>query len=269
MLKSVAYELKLEEYQGPLDKLLELIEAKKLEITQLNLAEVTADFLAYIQKLEGAEGAPSFAGFRTGRSPSTLRLRSGLRTGEGAPPGLLADFLVVASRLILIKSKALLPSLTLSEEEEEEMADLEHRLRLYRELKEGQRHLAKGWSAFPLMHTREFLMGSEALFYPPTRLTAGDLAAAFGRVLGELERIAKPTAHLKSEIENLFKKIEEVLARLSGAPLGLRALRRSGSRGELVVLFLAILHLLKTQLIKVEQADCFGEIIVARREKNA
>jgi len=87
--------------------------------------------------------------------------------------------------------------------------------------------------------------------------------------LGEVERIAKPTAHLKSEIENLSKKIEEVLARLTGAPLGLGALRRSGSRGELVVLFLAILHLLKTQLVKVEQADRFGEIIVARREENA
>jgi len=245
MMDSMPFELKLEEYQGPLDKLLELIEAKKLEITQLNLAEVTADFLDYVQTLEG--------------------------TAEdgGAPPALLADFLVVASRLILIKSKALLPDLTLSEEEEGEVADLEYRLRLYRELKEGQCHLAKGWSVFPLMHTREFLMGSEALFYPPTRLTAGDLAAAFGRVLGELERIAKPTAHLKSEIENLSKKIEEVLARLTGAPLGLGALRRSGSRGELVVLFLAILHLLKAQLVKVEQADRFGEIIVARREENA
>ncbi|MFH1192772.1 MAG: segregation/condensation protein A [Candidatus Jorgensenbacteria bacterium] len=241
----MAYELKLEAYQGPLDKLLELIEEKKMEITRLNLAEVTADFLAYIEKLEkDAEG-------------------------KGIPPGILADFLVVASRLILIKSKALLPDLTLSEEEEGEVADLEHRLRLYRELKEGQRHLAKGWNAFPLMHTREFLMGSEALFYPPARLVAGDLAAAFGRVLGELERIAKPTSHLKSEMENLSKKISEVLARLTGAPLGLGALRRSGSRGELVVLFLAILHLLKTQLVKVEQADRFGEIIVARSGENA
>lgn len=254
MIESVHYELKLQEYQGPLDKLLELIEEKKLEITQLNLAEVTADFLAHIQKLErAAEGEPSSAK---------------LRTGEGAPPGLLADFLVVASRLILIKSKALLPTLTLSEEDEREVADLEHRLRLYRELKEGQRHLALGWSAFPLMRAREFLMGSEALFYPPPRLAAGDLAEAFGRVLGELERIAKPTAHLKSEMVNLSEKIEEVLARLTGAPLRMGEFHRGGSRSELIVLFLAILHLLKTQLVRVEQAEHFGEIVVARREQN-
>ncbi|MFH1162394.1 MAG: segregation/condensation protein A [Candidatus Jorgensenbacteria bacterium] len=238
------YEVATETYQGPLDKLLELIEEKKMEITRLNLAEVTADFLAYIEKLEKDA------------------------KGGGIPPGLLADFLVVASRLILIKSKALLPDLTLSEEEEGEVADLEHRLRLYRELKEGQRHLARGWSVFPLMRSREFLMGSEALFYPPARLTAGDLAAAFGRVLGELERIAKPTGHIKSEIINLTKKIEEVLARLTGAPLGLGALHRGGSRSELVVLFLAILHLLKTQLVRVEQTGHFGEITVARREQN-
>jgi len=89
------YEVKLEQFTGPLNKLLELIEARKLEITALNLAEVTEDFINYIRSLE-----------------------------KGADPEILADFIVVASRLILIKSKTLLPSLELTEEEEGEIKDL-------------------------------------------------------------------------------------------------------------------------------------------------
>ena len=105
------YELKLETYQGPLDKLLELVEGKKLEITKISLADVTADFLNFLKKLES----------------------------EGANHSLIADFLVVASKLILIKSKVLLPALTLSEEEESDIHDLEARLKIYAELSRQKR----------------------------------------------------------------------------------------------------------------------------------
>src|SRR3989338_1435977 len=99
------YELKLNDFAGPLDKLLELIEGKKLEITKVNLAEVTADFVAYIKTIDNLH------------------------------PKFLADFVAIASKLILIKSHTLLPSLLLSKEEEVEMRDLEDRLRLYKEFK--------------------------------------------------------------------------------------------------------------------------------------
>ena len=53
----MTYELALNGYKGPLDKLLELVEEKKLEITQISLAEVTADFLKYLKKLAASEEA--------------------------------------------------------------------------------------------------------------------------------------------------------------------------------------------------------------------
>lgn len=239
------YEVATETYQGPLDKLLELIEGKKMEISRLNLAEVTADFLAYVEKLE-----------------------KDVEKG-GIPPGVLADFLVVASRLILIKSKALLPDLTLSEEEEGEMVDLEYRLKLYRELKEAQKHIARGWSPAPLMASREFLMASETFFYPPQKLSPDKFLAAVAHVVGELERFVKPTAHIKSTIIDLKKKIEEMLKRVAGAPFRFRELRQGKGRSELVVLFLAVLHLLKMQEVNVEQGEQFGDIIVAKRTGNA
>ena len=88
------YEFKTEQFSGPIEKLLELIEEKKMEITELNLADVTADFLKYLEKLESVESR------------------------------LLADFIVVASKLLLIKSKAILPGLPITEEEEKDIKDL-------------------------------------------------------------------------------------------------------------------------------------------------
>src|SRR5262245_24863161 len=102
------YEVRLEQYSGPLDKLLELIEEKKLEPTQVSLAAVTADFISYVEKLEQE---------------------------KDVDPGVLADFVVVAARLLVIKSKVLLPGLELTEEEKVDIADLENRLKIYQEFK--------------------------------------------------------------------------------------------------------------------------------------
>lgn len=242
MINVVPYELELEVYQGPLEKLLELIEEKQLEITEVNLAKVTADFLLHIHALEEQAGE------------------------AGVPPELLSDFLVVASKLVLIKSKALLPTLPLTEEEEGEIRDFEARLRLYRELKSAEKLMIPLWHEFPTMAEREFLASSESLFYPPERLTEENLAGAMRRVLGELERFARPTARLAGAVVSLEEKIEEILHRIGGAPLTFGELRRGRKREELIVLFLAILHLIKTQLIKVRQEGHFDDIVVAKRE---
>lgn len=238
------YELNLAHYQGPIEKLVELIEEKKLAITELSLAEVTGDFLSYVETLE--------AQAKTEENPALAEL--------------LSDFLVVASRLILIKSKALLPSLPLTGEEEEEIRNLEARVRLYQELKALQPIVKNGWSDMPQMLTREFLLSEEAVFYPPPKLTVAMLATSAGRLAGELERIARPLRTIKGEIIHLKEKIEEIFARVkTSAHLSFRELKEGRSRGEAVVLFLAMLHLIKSQLVRVTQTDHFSDIAIAKR----
>ena len=249
------YELKLEEYQGPLDKLLELIEGKKLEVTQLSLAHVTADFLEYVQKLQKQFDAEE------GNQPESER--SNLK--HAAHAQLLADFLVVASKLILIKSKALLPTLPLTEEEEMETKDLEARLRLYQELKVTQRHLKDVWQEYPRVYSRELFATSEILFYPPRNASADRLHAAVAHLIGELERTLRPAMRITTYIINLKEKIEEVLKRLRDTPTQFTQLAGKGTRGELVVLFLAVLHLLKEQLIHVEQTKHFDEMVIVKK----
>ncbi|MFA6365408.1 MAG: segregation/condensation protein A [Candidatus Paceibacterota bacterium] len=246
------YQLRLEYYQGPLDKLLELIEEKKLEITTISLATVTGDFLNYLEQFKIA-----FSSGETIDETSPL---------FNAPPELLADFLVVASRLLLIKSKALLPSLVLSNEEETEIKDLEYRLKLYRELKKTQEHVRILWSEQPQIYTREFLVSTEPLFYPPSGITPEILFTSVLKIVGDLEQLFKPNAVVKNQIINLRQKIQEVITHLSSTPINFSELHAGKGKGELVVLFLAVLHLIKQQLVNVEQGGHFEKIMIAKNE---
>ena len=95
------YQVKTHIFEGPLDTLLSLIEKRKLFINDISLSKVADDYIAYIKSLENFPIADS------------------------------AHFILIASTLVLIKSKSLLPNLTLSEEEEHSIEDLEARLREY------------------------------------------------------------------------------------------------------------------------------------------
>lgn len=237
----MAYELKLEQFSGPIEKLLELIEEKKLEITQLNLAQVTADFLTY------------------------------LTTIEKRAPNILADFLVVASRLLLVKSKALLPNLVLEQEEEEGIRDLEERLKIYQEFKAARNHLKNLWQERPLVFSREFLasrfsyLPENKSFYPPKNLKPSDLKNVIDRLLSELQKFVYETKDFKLEIINLEEKMREFLERLKTAQtVNFGKMTDSQSRAEIITCFLVILHLIKDHLIDVQQDTHFSEITIEK-----
>jgi chromatin segregation and condensation protein Rec8/ScpA/Scc1 (kleisin family) len=140
-------------------------------------------------------------------------------------------------------------------------------LKLYQEFKRAQAHIKGMWSISPVMFSREYLMTKEAVFYPPKSATASALARAAAKVTGELEKFLKPVVAVKNEIIHLKEKIEEVFKRLSEKPEGFKKMHTGRSRGELVILFLAILHLIKEQLISADQSGQFGEIEIARKEE--
>jgi segregation and condensation protein A len=224
------YHLKLGEFEGPLDKLLELIEARKLEVTRLSLAEVTADFLKYLESLERAE------------------------------PQLLADFIAVAAKLILIKSHALLPQLELSSEEEAEIADLERRLKFYQEFRPVERHLKKRWRRQPAFG-RPYLVGLPPGFYLDERLEPKELEKEMARLISLLAAMRPAIEAEKFELIKLEDKIKELLARVSQTlETSFEQIVRGRERQEIIVLFLALLHLLKDNIIKVSQSGLFSEI---------
>ncbi|HWP61085.1 MAG TPA: segregation/condensation protein A, partial [Candidatus Paceibacterota bacterium] len=95
------FAIKGEAFEGPLEALLDLIESRKLSISEISLAEVCDAYLAHIEQL------------------------------PQLPLGETAQFILVASTLLLIKSRSLLPSLELTADERESVEELERRLACY------------------------------------------------------------------------------------------------------------------------------------------
>lgn len=249
------YELKTEQFSGPIEKLLELIEDRKLEITEISLSAVTEDFLSYMKKVAGSDSA---------ERPSPMALR------------LLADFIAVASRLIFLKSKSLLPGEETNEDEESELKDLEYRLRLYSELKPAVRALALAWKSGKPQYSRPYFMthqfsslegsGEGAAFYPGGNVSLGSLAEAFNILVSAFKDVEVDTQTIREKVVSLEEKVKEIIARLSEtASSSLKSLSVSKTRSEIIVIFLAILHLAREQLVHLEQEGNFSDIMVRKK----
>ena len=170
------YELKIEQFSGPIEKLLELIEAKKMEITELNIAEVTADFLDYLKKIEKTH------------------------------PRILADFVVVAAALILIKSKALLPGLPLNTEEEADIKNLENRLRRYSEFKPAIIILKNLYEQRNFSVSRSLFFNRQPIFYPAKNIDIPSLHNSLNDVFEIFKQYNIETQTIESSLIKLEEK---------------------------------------------------------------
>lgn len=230
------YELNLQQFSGPIEKLLELIEAKKMEITDLNIAEVTADFLDYLKKIEKAQ------------------------------PRMLADFVVVAAALILIKSKALLPSLTFNAEEEADIKNLENRLRQYAEFKPAIIILKKIFEQRNFSVSRPLFFNRQPIFYPAKNISLDSLHNSLNNVFEIFKKYNIETETIKISLIRLEEKIEEIAKKVESGIGQFSEMIKSKSRAEIIVLFLALLHLLREQLVKVEQKEGFSDIMISENK---
>lgn len=238
----MTYELKLEKFSGPLAKLLALIEARELPITDISLADVTDDFLHYLRTV----------------------------TRGGTDMNLVADFIAVASRLILIKSKVLLPELTLTSEEEASIGELEARLKIYRGLRPAMRALAKLWRSGVKEFSRPYLMTKTgaALFYPGGTTDTAALFGSLQRLFEVFENYELETATIKEKIISIEEKVAEIVRRLTDTgETQFRKLAGRRSREEIVAIFLAILHLAREQMILLEQTERFSDIIIRKSSR--
>lgn len=226
------YQCKLEKFEGPMDLLLSLIEEEKLDIAEISLARVAGQYLEYIKNNE------------------KIRLEN------------LADFLAVASRLILIKSRALLPTLELSGEEEEEIKDLEQQLLEYKKFKEASLALGKMSQLGRSCYSREGFSGVRAIFYPPEGIGIFDLKKHFMAVLAEIPSIEKLSEEIVGEVITLEEKINDLQNVLRQRIEATFSDIAAGAKDkiEVIMSFLAMLEMVKQRIINVEQKKLFREI---------
>jgi segregation and condensation protein A len=230
------YTVKQEKFEGPLELLLELIEKEKLNINDISLAKVADEFVAHIKTLEQIDREQ------------------------------LAEFLVVASQLILIKSRALLPRTALSEEEKYSMEELERRLEEYRRMRECAKTVKDMLGAGRLIWTRELYSGMPAVFYPPKSVSGEILSRMLRGVIDAIPKIEKLAEEkirkiisLEEKIKNLQLLLREKVERAFSELVG-----KGKDKIEIIVSFLAILELTKQKLISVSQESRFGEIMVKK-----
>jgi segregation and condensation protein A len=235
------FKVHLEKFEGPLDLLVRLIEEQKLDITRLNLAKVADDYLEYI------------------RSNSQIDLES------------LADFVNVASRIILIKSQSILPSLEISDEEEKEIVDLEYKLREYQKFKEASEKIGKLRGAGRFSFSRDFLLGVATQYYAPKNVNIFDLKKTLLGVIAQIVLPEKLPHESVREIITLEEKIEELQNSLSKrVETSFREISSSArDKVEIIVAFLAMLEMVKQRIIDVEQGDLFEEIRILKSESSS
>ena len=233
----MAFTIRQEKFEGPLGLLLELIEKEKLAVSDVSLAKVTDEYLAYVRSLASPD------------------------------PEELAEFLVVAAQLILIKSRSLLPGLELSEEEETSIDELGRRLSELARMREAARAIQKIERRGLRIMGREAYLGMEPVFYPPPRLNAAMLARAFAAFVAALPQIEKLAEEKLKRIVSLEQKIAQIQEFLQGALERGFAEIVAGAKEkiEVIVSFLAILELANQKFVDLQQISPFADIKVRRR----
>jgi len=237
-----AYTVELPNFEGPLDLLLILIEREELDITKISLARVTDRYLAYLNFLREIN------------------------------PDELTDFLVVAAKLILIKSEVLLPRppASILEEEDEDLGDeLARQLMLYKQFKKIAEYLreleAKGQRNF----VRLTYVGPKI----EPKLVPGDITLEQLRNAGRNALTIKPpNPDVNEVVSRELVTIGQQMARIrmaltTGGRVRFRSLLANNrDRIEVIVTLLAVLELIKRRVVRVEQDTLFSDLTILKSD---
>jgi segregation and condensation protein A len=226
------FQFATETFEGPLETLLNLIELRKMSISEISLSEVCDSYLAYIEKL------------------------------PELPLGETAQFILVASTLLLIKSRTLLPTLELSDEERESVEELERRLARYAIIRTAAKTLRKEWGKSPLVLAKR-APAREAVFSPAETSISRirDAAIRLIKSIPKPEQLAEAAVAPILALEDVIKSLH---ARLTSAirTRWSELTRNTSDKHVLIVHFLAVLELVRNGSASVSQDKLFSDITI-------
>ncbi|MBI1961668.1 MAG: segregation/condensation protein A [Parcubacteria group bacterium] len=218
------YEIKTESFEGPLSLLLALIEQEKLDITTVSLAHVADQYLSRVEAL-----------------------------GENLSTNELADFLVVASRLLLIKSYVLLPTLA---DEDADSGYLEAQIKIYKVYRDAAQTIRGIIAKKRFSFSRQPFKAVSVEFSPPPKLASKELAGRLSRLIAELEKtfvkLPKKTMRHVVSIRERIEHLKTLLASVEKTGFS-EFLKSAKNKSEIVISFLALLELVKQRHLFAEQ----------------
>lgn len=223
-----------EKFSGPLDLLLSLVEGQELKITEIPLAEVTDKYLAYVN--------------------------SSAEIDESE----MADFLVLAAKLLFLKSKELLPQLVV--EDEQTGDELQRQLKMYEQFVRAAEEIKEILLRRRFMYPRQELHVVARGFQPPKTISAYKL----GQVVAEIVTRRTPQKLEQAEI----KKVMSIREKIDAVQDMLKTFNRThikhliddpSSKADIIVTFLAILELAKQRSVHIEQDEQFADIHITAK----
>jgi segregation and condensation protein A len=228
------YLVKQSSFEGPLDLLLDLIEKRKLLINDITLVQITDDYITYI------EGQGEF------------------------PIKDTAEFILVASTLLLIKSRSLLPGIELTKDEEADIYDLEDRLKLLEEVRRLSLYVEERF-AKKILYLKTPSKVITPIFTPDENTNLQKLFESVKKVLELLpikeitpKAIVRKVISLEEVVESLIFRVKNNLR------LSFNEFSKQGStkaeKVQVIVTFLAMLELVKRGMIQVTQQSNFSDI---------
>lgn len=235
------FHIKHEVFEGPLEVLLELIEKRKLFVNDISLASVTDDFISYIRD-------------------------------HGMHPDMVSSFLAVASTLILIKARSLLPTLSLTPEEEDSIEQLKDRVALLALIQERSLVLMKKFRK--TIFTGYYIHKKEVQYVPPSpdlspAVFLGMIAEMSSRIppkkaLPPETRVYK-TISIKEVISTLSERIEKLLScNFSDICVPSPDGDEKSTRVYTIISFLGMLELVRQGMIVAEQHGLFEDITLEK-----
>jgi segregation and condensation protein A len=237
-----AYKVKVGEFEGPLDALLTLVDEKKLSINDVSLSVIADDFLAYVKSLSTHDKE------------------------------LIISFLGTTATLLLIKSITLLPGLPVTQEEVGDIHELERRLALYKLFKDIGEELAKEThkrKIFFQKNTPHILHEQFAGHPSISRETLHGALVEFFKANPVKERLpevmVETVVSLEEMISNFVEKINQAPKHSFSALSGHGTQTQSASREQrlnVIVSFLALLELVKQEVIDMQQENPYDEITI-------
>lgn len=230
IVKEGAFHIRTDAYEGPFELVLDLIDKRKLSVSELTLSQITDDYIEHV------------------RSQAKFPMEDA------------AQFIGVAATLLLIKSKSLIPDLELSQEEESDVEELKRRLAEYERVRTMMRELSHVFGRSVMVSAGE--RTPEVFFAPSRDLSVANLSAALADTLAALEKEEKlPEARVRTMV-TIEEMMERLVDRVSKKfTMSFKDFTGEASeRVEIIVSFLALLELVKQGHVGAEQHDTFADI---------
>lgn len=231
-MNTPSFKVKTEIFEGPLDLLLSLIEKRKLFINDISLAKVADDYIEHLKSFEAFPIADS------------------------------AHFILVASTLLLLKSKSLLPNLELSDEESQSIEDLERRLKIYQEIKRLSQGIREKFGTKILFAPES--RPKTPVFSPDENLVLANILGSIRDVLNSLPKkeflpkaVVQKVISLEEMIESLTRRVNSSL-KMSFKEFS----RGNGNKTHIIVGFLAMLEMVRQGIIRVTQERPTDDIMM-------